>query len=70
LVLRAAFVPGGEVPPPEFLAGFSPLKFPATLDRAMGIITCIDAGSNFGGDIPAEWHPDERHGSDDGGGVR
>lgn len=68
LVLRAAFVPDGEVPPPEFLADFSPLKFPATLDPTTGIITCVNAGINFGGDIPAEWHPDEVRGSDGGEG--
>jgi hypothetical protein len=66
LVLRAAFVPDGEVPPPEFLADFSPLKFRATLDRTTGIITCDNAGINFGGDIRAEWHPDEGQGSDGG----
>jgi hypothetical protein len=59
LVLRAAFVPEGEQPPPGFAADFSPLKFRATLDRKTGIITCDSAGINFGGDIRAEWHPDE-----------
>jgi hypothetical protein len=66
LVLRAAFVPDGEDPPPEFAADFSPLKFRATLDRVTGIITCDSAGINFGGDILAEWHPDEVQGSDGG----
>jgi hypothetical protein len=66
LVLRAAFVPDGEVPPPEFLADFSPIKFPATMDKATGVITCVNAGISFGGDILAEWHPDEGQGSDDG----
>jgi hypothetical protein len=59
LVLRAAFVPDGEDPPPEFAADFSPLKFRATLDKATGTITCDSAGMNFDGDIRAEWHPDE-----------
>jgi hypothetical protein len=67
LVLRAAFVPDGEVPPAEFLADFSPLKFPATMDRTTGIITCVNAGISFGGDILAEWHPDEGQGSDGSG---
>ncbi len=58
LVLRAAFVPDGEQPPPEFLNDFTPLKFRATLDRATGIITCDNAGLTFFGDIRAEWHPD------------
>jgi hypothetical protein len=66
LVLRAAFVPDGEDPPPEFAADFSPLKFRATLDRATGSITCDSAGMNFDGDIRAEWHPDELQGSDEG----
>ena len=66
LVLRAAFVPDGEDPPPEFAADFSPLKFRATLDRATGIITCDSAGMNFGGDIRAEWHPDEVQGPETG----
>jgi hypothetical protein len=58
LVLRAAFVPDGEQPPPELAADFSPLKFRATLDRTTGTITCENAGISFGGDIRAEWHPD------------
>jgi hypothetical protein len=65
-VLRAAFVPDDGLPPPEFLADFSPLKFRATLDRTTGVITCVNAGINFGGDIRAEWHPDEVQSSDDG----
>jgi hypothetical protein len=66
VVLRAAFVPDGEEPPPEFSADFSPLKFRATLDRATGTITCDNVGTNFGGDIRAEWHPDEVQRPDDG----
>jgi len=66
LVLRAAFVPEGEQPPPELAADFSPLKFRATLDKATGIITCENAGVSFGGDIRAEWHPDEVQESEDG----
>ena len=66
LVLRAAFVPDGEQPPPELAADFSPLKFRATLDTATGTITCDNAGMNFDGDIRAEWHPDEQPGSEEG----
>lgn len=63
LALRAAFVPDGEQPPPEFAADFSPLKFRATLDRTTGAITCENAGMTFDGDIRAEWHPDEAQSS-------
>ncbi len=65
LVLRAAFVPEGEQPPPpSFAADFSPLKFRATLDDpTTGVIICENAGMTFGGDIQAEWHPDENAGS-------
>lgn len=59
LVLRAAFVPDGEQPPPELAADFSPLKFRATIDRTTGVITCENAGMSFGGDIQAEWHTDD-----------
>jgi hypothetical protein len=58
LVLRAAFVPEGQPPPPEFGSVFPPLRFRATLDPRTGIITCDDAGMSFHGDIRAEWHPD------------
>jgi hypothetical protein len=64
LIVRAAFVPDGEQPPPEFSADFSPIKFRATLDPATGAITCDNAGMNFQGDIRAEWHPDAKQGSD------
>jgi hypothetical protein len=64
LVLRAAFVPDGEQPPPEFVADFTPLMFRATLNRTTGTITCDSAGMNFDGDIRAEWHPDEVQGDD------
>jgi hypothetical protein len=67
LVLRAAFVPDGEQPPPEFAADFSPLKFRATLYRTTGVITCENVGMTFGGDIRAEWHPDVAQGSEEGG---
>jgi hypothetical protein len=67
LVLRAAFVPDGEQPPPELAADFSPLKFRATLDRATGVITCENAGMTFDGDIQAEWHPDAEQDSADSG---
>ena len=66
LVVRAAFVPDGQQPPPEFLGDFNPLRIPATLNPATGEITCINAGTNFGGDIRAEWHPDAEQDSDDG----
>jgi hypothetical protein len=64
LVLRAAFVPDGEQPPPEFSSDFSPLTFRATLDPATGAITCDNAGMNFDGDIRAEFHPDAEQDSD------
>jgi hypothetical protein len=63
LVVRAAFVPAGEQPPSEFAGDFYPLRFPATLDPAMGIITCINAGLSFGGDLQAQWVPDDDQGS-------
>lgn len=66
LIMRAAFVPDGQQPPPEFGGDFSPLKFRATLDTATGIITCDNAGMSFDSDIRAEWHPDVEQGSDDG----
>jgi hypothetical protein len=65
LVLRAAFVPDGKQPPPEFSSDFSPLKFRATLDPQTGAITCDNAGMNFDGDILAEFHPDAEQGSGD-----
>jgi hypothetical protein len=58
LVVRAAFVPDGEQPPPEFMGAFDPLRIRATLDPATGGITCNDAGMNFDGDIRAEFYPD------------
>jgi hypothetical protein len=64
LVLRAAFVPDGQEPPPEFSSVFNPLKFRATLDPATGVITCDNAGMSFLGDIRAEWHPDAGQGGD------
>ncbi len=57
LVLRAVFVPEGQQPPPEFASVWNPLRIPATVDPATGQITCDNAGTNFGGDILAEWHP-------------
>jgi hypothetical protein len=63
LVLRAAFVPDGEQPPADLSADFSPLTFRATLDRETGMITCDNAGTNFDGDIRAEWHPETEQGS-------
>lgn len=70
LVLRAAFVPDNEQPPPEFAADFSPLRFPATIDPATGKITCGDAGISVDGDLLAEWHPDEEEGSDGNDGTK
>jgi hypothetical protein len=59
LVVRAAFVPDGQEPPPELSSDINPLRFRATLDPATGTITCDNAGMNFHGDIRAEFHPDE-----------
>jgi len=58
IVVRAAFVPDGQQAPPEFAGDFNPLRIPATLDPETGQITCDNAGTNFGGDLLAEWHPD------------
>lgn len=66
LVLRAAFVPEGQQPPPELSSDFSPLKFRATRDPVTGAITCDNLGINFDGDIRAEWHPDEEQDSEAG----
>jgi hypothetical protein len=65
LVVRAAFVPNGEQPPPEYMAVFDPLHLPATIDPATGEITCAYAGADLNGDVPAEWHPDTEQGFDD-----
>jgi hypothetical protein len=69
LVVRAAFVPDGEQPPPELNSVFDPIKFRATLDPETGEITCDNAGMSFDGDIRAEFHPDEKEedGAEDGG---
>ena len=40
----------------------------ATYDPATGKLTCASPGTHFGGDIRAEWHPDEVPGSKQGGG--
>ena len=40
----------------------------ATYDPATGKPTCATPGTHFGGDIRAEWHPDEVPGSKQGGG--
>jgi hypothetical protein len=68
LVVRAAFVPDGEQPPPEFSSDFNSLHIRATLDTSTGQITCDGAGVNFDGDIRAEWHPDHEQDSEDGDG--
>jgi hypothetical protein len=65
LVVRAAFVPNGEQPPPELSAVFNPLKVRASLDPETGALTCDNAGTSFHGDIRAVFHPDEDHWSDD-----
>jgi hypothetical protein len=65
LVVRAAFVPDGEQPPPELMADFTPLHFPATMDTATGQITCANAGASLDGDISATWYPDEQQSSED-----
>ena len=59
LVIRAAFVPDGEQPPPEFSSQFDPLHFPATRDPATGEITCDADGTRFGGGVMAQWVADE-----------
>lgn len=59
LAIRAAFVPDGQDPPAEFLTHFDQLRMRATYDPVTGQITCVNAGTNFHGDLRAEWHPDE-----------
>ncbi len=59
LVIRAVFVPDGEQPPPEFAAEFNPLRIRATRDPVTGEITCDGAGTNFDGDIPALFYPED-----------
>jgi hypothetical protein len=59
LVLRAAFVPDSEQPPPEFQSALNPLRIPARRDPATGEITCVNAGLSILGDLRAEWHPDQ-----------
>jgi len=66
LVIRAAFVPEGDSPPPELGSDFTPLKFRATLDTSTGAITGDEAGASVHGDVRAEWHPDADQGSGDG----
>jgi hypothetical protein len=64
LVVRAAFVPDGEEPPPELSGVFDPIIMRASLDPATGIITCDNGGIAYEGDVRADWHPDEER---DGG---
>jgi hypothetical protein len=59
LVIRAAFVPDGAEPPPEFAGRFDQLRMRATYDPATGQLTCATPGTHFGGDIRAEWYPDQ-----------
>jgi len=59
LVIRAAFVPDQEQPPPELSSDFRPLRVPVSLDPATGQIICDDSGTSFHRRIRAEWHPDE-----------
>lgn len=58
LLLRAAFVPDGEEPPPDLARMPHPLRLRASLDPATGAVSCDDTGTNFHGGIPAEWIPD------------
>ena len=67
-MIRAVFVPDGAEPPPEFAGQFHQLRMRATYDPATGKLTCASPGTHFGGDIRAEWHPDEVPGSKQGGG--
>jgi hypothetical protein len=67
-VIRTVFVPDGAEPPPEFAGRWDQLRMRATYDRATGKLTCASPGTRFGGDIRAEWHPDEVPGSKQGGG--
>ena len=69
LVVRAAFVPEGQRPPQDFMAGFDALHMRATLDPATGLITCDNAGTNFNGDVVAEWHPDDQGDAEGGDGM-
>jgi hypothetical protein len=59
VVVRAAFVPEGADPPPELAADFTPIRIPAKLNPETGEITCDGVGTNFHGDLSAQWHPDE-----------
>jgi hypothetical protein len=67
-VIRAAFVPDGAEPPPEFAGRWDQLRMRATYDPTTGELTCATPGTHFGGDIRAEWHPDEAAGSKQDGG--
>jgi hypothetical protein len=67
LAIRAAFVPDGEQSPPEFSGDMYPLRFPATLDPTTGEITLANAGINPGGDLVAQFVPDEEQGSETSG---
>ena len=59
LVVRAVFVPEGEQPPADFASAFDPLHFPATLDpETWAQSPATVAGTDFDGDLQAEWHPD------------
>jgi hypothetical protein len=67
-VLRAVFVPDGEDLPAEFMSDFDPLHFRVTRDPVTGALTGATAGTDFDGDIRAEWHPDaEEDGAEMGG---
>jgi len=63
LVFRAAFVPAGESPPPEFSADLHPLHMPAKLDPESGAVTS-EASPDFLSPLRAEWYPDEEEGTD------
>jgi hypothetical protein len=64
LTLRAAFVPDGAQAPAELSAEIYPLRFPATLDATTGELTLANAGINLGGDVVAQFVPDEEQDSE------
>ena len=67
MVLKAAFVPDGQDPPPDLALGRYPLRLRARLDPRTGEMITQAAGGLFIQDVPAEWKPDPREDGDDGG---